>query len=48
MNVCCFLGDSEQPIADVPEQSEVSKPAFLPPPGPSQSDSLSLSENLLI
>ncbi|CAM4492781.1 unnamed protein product [Leuciscus chuanchicus] len=41
-------GDSEQPFADVPEQSEVSKPAFLPQPGPSQSDSLSLSENLLI
>lgn len=47
MNVYCFLGDSEQPFADVPEQSEVSMPAFLPP-GPSQSDSLSLSENLLI
>ncbi|XP_077088415.1 hemogen isoform X2 [Siphateles boraxobius] len=41
-------GDSEQPFAEVPEQSEVSMPAFLPPPGPSQSDSLSLPENLLI
>ncbi|XP_056121128.1 hemogen isoform X1 [Rhinichthys klamathensis goyatoka] len=41
-------GDSEQPFADVPEQSEVSMPAFLPLPGPSQADSLSLSENVLI
>ncbi|KAG1956898.1 uncharacterized protein hemgn isoform X2 [Pimephales promelas] len=41
-------GDSEQPFADVPEQIEVSMPAFLPPPGPSQADSQSLSENVLI
>lgn len=48
MNVCWFLGDDEQPCADVPEQSQVSTAAFPPPPDPSQSDSLSLPENLLI
>lgn len=47
MNVCWFLGDDEQPFADVPEQSQVSMATFPPPPDPSQSDSLSLSENLL-
>ncbi|XP_067259464.1 hemogen isoform X1 [Chanodichthys erythropterus] len=40
-------GDDEQPCADVPEQSQVSTAAFPPPPDPSQSDSLSLPENLL-
>ncbi|XP_067297715.1 hemogen isoform X2 [Pseudorasbora parva] len=41
-------GDDEQPYADVPEQNQVSTPVFPPPPDPSQSDSLSLSDNLLI